>query len=94
MRVDIRADWSWRWSASDVTLAAIAPLFSPGGWNRLRSVVGAGDLSVDRVGRVDVVTEVHGDHGVLAEVIGAVEGPQGRIERVDYVDEMPPSGLG
>ena len=93
MRVDIRADWSWRWSASDVTLAAIAPLFSPGGWNRLRSVVGAG-VSVDRVGRVGVVTEVHGDQGVLAEAIGAVEGPQGRIERVDYVAEVPPSGLG
>ena len=52
-------------------------LVSPRRWNRLRSVVGAGDLSVDRSGRVRVVTEVHGKQGALAEVIGAVEGPQG-----------------
>ena len=57
-------------------------LVSPGGWNRLRSVVGSGDLSVDRAGRVGVVTEVHGEQGAFAEAIGSVEGPQGRLDAV------------
>ena len=60
---------------------ALAPLEGDAGL----AVIGPGDLAEDGAGGIGVVAEVDGQERPVAERGAALEGPEGRLQRVDDV---------